>query len=306
MKFGLGVNVNETASEVVMKCGEAERLGLDSVWVSDVSVQLYAPAVAAAVAENTRKIRIGLGLISAYLHTPRHIAQSLVTLIEMYGERFELCIGPGDRDLLRRVGISLTRPEGVQRYFKDAKHQIQTMLKKEGFSCKLWLGAQGPKMLETAAYFDGVWLNYAHPNEVKWAIETVSAQRKSDMHFGIYVPSYVYRDFDPQVSKLLDISNAVVALGASDAVLQRLNLYELIKEGKHRLKEGATVKSVLQYVPSKATDLFSISKRSDKLKGYLAELSNIGVQHVVFSYPQGYSLKTITDLAIALKRQHQA
>jgi hypothetical protein len=194
----------------------------------------------------------------------------------------------------------------MQHYFKNVKLQIKTMLKKEGVSCRLWLGAQGPKMLKTAACFDGVWLNYAHPNEVKWAIETVKAHRRNDMQFGVYVPSYVYRDFDPQVGMLLEMSNAVVALGASDAVLQRLNLYELIKEGKHRLKEGATVKSVLQYVPSKATDLFSISKRSDKLKGYLAELSNIGVQHVVFSYPQGYSLKTITDLAIALKRQHQA
>lgn len=303
MKFGLTVNVNETVSEVVKKCAEAERLGLYSVWISDVSVQLYAPVVAAAVAENTRKIRIGLGLISAYLHTPRHIAQSLITLIETYGERFELCIGPGDRDLLRRVGVSLTRPEGVQRYFKDAKRQIQALMKKEGVNCRLWLGAQGPKMLETAAYFDGVWLNYAHPNEVKWAIEKVKSHGKRDMRFGVYAPSYVYRDFDPRVSKLLEISNAVVALGASDAVLRRLNLYETVKEGKHRLRQGVTVKSVLQYVPSEAMDVFSISKRSDRLKGYLAELSDIGVHYVVFSYPQNYSSKTIGDLATALKRQ---
>jgi hypothetical protein len=158
-------------------------------------------------------------------------------------------------------------------------------------------------MLETAAYFDGVWLNYAHPNEVKWAIEKVKSHGKRDMRFGVYAPSYVYRDFDPRVSKLLEISNAVVALGASDAVLRRLNLYETVKEGKHRLRQGVTVKSVLQYVPSEAMDVFSISKRSDRLKGYLAELSDIGVHYVVFSYPQNYSSKTIGDLATALKRQ---
>jgi hypothetical protein len=141
---------------------------------------------------------------------------------------------------------------------------------------------------------------------VKWAVGVVKAHRKRDMQFGVFVPSYVYCDFDPEIGKLLEISSAVVALGASDAVLRRLSLYEMVKEGKRRLKEGASVKSVLEYVPLRTVDVFSISKRSDKLKGYLAELSNIGVQHVVFSYPQGYSLKTITDLAIALKRQHQA
>ncbi|HKZ94311.1 MAG TPA: LLM class flavin-dependent oxidoreductase [Candidatus Bathyarchaeia archaeon] len=304
MKFGLGVNVNETTTEVVEKCVEAERLGIDYVWVSDVPVQLYAPAVVAAIAENTRKIRIGLGLISAYLHTPRHIAQSLVTLVETYGERFELCIGPGDRDLLRRVGVSLKHPEGVQHYFKDVKHQIKTMLKEKGIDCRLWLGAQGPKMLEAAANFDGVWLNYAHPDHVKWALETVKMHCKRSLQFGVYAPSYVYSDFDSEIGRLLEINSAVVALGASDAVLRRLNLYDLVKEGKHRLREGATMKSVINCVPSKATELFSISRPSDKLKGYLAQLSATGVQHVVFSYPQNYSLKTVRELALALKRQH--
>jgi len=64
------------------------------------------------------------------------------------------------------------------------------------------------------------------------------------------------------------------------------------------------MKSVINCVPSKATELFSISRPSDKLKGYLAQLSATGVQHVVFSYPQNYSLKTVRELALALKRQH--
>jgi alkanesulfonate monooxygenase SsuD/methylene tetrahydromethanopterin reductase-like flavin-dependent oxidoreductase (luciferase family) len=303
MRLGLAVNVNETVSEVVKKCVEAERLGLDYVWVSDAPVQLYAPVVAAAVAQSTRRIMIGLGLISAYLHTPRHIAQSLITLIKTYGERFELCIGPGDRDLLRRVGVSLTHPEGVQRYFRNVKLEVETLLKKERVTCRLWLGAQGPKMLETAAGFDGAWLNYAHPNEVKWAVETIRVHSKGDKQFGVYTPSYVYRDFNPQIHELLRISSAVVALGAADAVLRRLNLYEEIEEGKRRLKEGAAVKSLLKYISSRAMTIFAISKRSDRLKGYLAELSDIGVHHVVFSYPQNHSLETIRDLAIALKGQ---
>jgi len=74
LKFGLGVNANETITEIIEKSVEAERLEIDYVWVSDLLAQLYAPAVASAIAGKTRKIRIGLGLISPLLHTPNQIA----------------------------------------------------------------------------------------------------------------------------------------------------------------------------------------------------------------------------------------
>lgn len=301
MKFGLSVNTNETTSEIVEKCVLAERLGIDSVWVSDVPVQLFAPAVAAAVAENTRKIRIGLGLISAFLHSPNHIAQSVITLIEAYGERFELCVGPGDRNLLERAGVSTRPSTGVKHYFKDVFRQIRTLLGRKGMRCKFWLGAQGPVMLETSGFYDGVMLNYAHPEIIKWAIDRVKPRRPRDFQFGIYAPSYVYREFNPEIHKLLRMSSAVVALGASDTVLERLDLRDPMAESKHKFSQGGSVKAVLESVPNKAIDLFSISKSSAELGSYLSELSFRGVQHVVFSYPQNHSAKTVKDLAQALR-----
>ncbi len=302
MKFGLGVNTNETVSEIVKKCVLAEHLGIDYVWVSDTPTQLYAPAVAAAIAENTQRIKIGLGLISAFLHTPNHIAQSMLTLLQTYRERFELCIGPGDRILLEKAGVSMSYPEGVLIYFRNAKHQIETSLKASGVTCKLWLGAQGPKMLETAGLYDGVLLNYASPDAVQWAIERVKRKTRNTPEFGIYAPSYVYSRFDPEVRQLLRISGTVVALGASKTILKRLNLYSSVGEARRRLGQGATMKSTLDHVPEQAIKPFTIMKSSDELEGYLTELSQIGIQHVVFSYPQNHSEKTIRDLGLALRR----
>jgi len=301
MKFGLGINTDETTFEIVQKCILAERLGVDYVWVSDAPVHLFAPAVVAAVAENTRKIRIGVGLMSAFLHSPRQIVHSLVTLIETYGERFELCVGPGDRNMLKSVGVSARHPAGIKHFFEDTRRQMRTLLGKQGIDFRLWLGAQGPIMLETAGFYDGVMLNYAHPDHIKWAIERIKPIRPRGFQFGIYAPSYVYSEFDPEIHRLLRISSAVVALGASDAVLKRLDLSGLVAESKRKFSEGAPLRAVVDGVPTKAMDLFSISKSTGELGSYLAELSLLGVQHVVFSYPQNHDETTIQDLAAALK-----
>jgi len=301
LKFGLAVNANETVSEIVRKCVEAERLAINYVWVPDVPVQLYAPTVASAVAASTRKIRIGLGLLSVFLHTPVQIASSVSTLVEGYGERFELCIGPGDRNLLKRVGIHLYHPTGVTGYLLTAKNQIEKILRKNRVKCRIWLGAQGPKTLEISRFFDGVLLNYAHPDTVEWAVDKVGHMKRKDFQFGIFSSSYVYQDFDPKIFNLVRISSAIVALGASETVLESLSLREKIAEAKRRLDTGTTLAKVIGQIPQKTVELFSICEPSTELGKYLSVLSKSKIEHVVFGYPQNYSEETVKALAHALK-----
>lgn len=301
MRFGLGVNANETVQEIVKKSVEAERLGIDYVWVADVPVQRYAPTVASAIAANTKKIRIGLGLLSPFLHVSVQIANSFCTLVEAYGERFELCIGPGDRDQLKRVGISLSHPMGIGNYLSKAKNQIEKTLRKNNVKSRIWLGAQGPKMLEIAQSFDGVLLNYAQPNLIRWAIDKIGQVKRKTFHLGVYAPSYVYRDFDSNSYNLLRISSAVVALGAPKTILKRLNLHEKILEAKNKLNAGFIIESILDGIPLKTIELFSIFKSSTELEKYLSEISKMKIEYVVFGYPQNFSEKTVIELAQALK-----
>lgn len=301
MKFCLGVNANETVPEAVGKSVEAERLGLDCVWVSDAPTQRYAPTVAAAVAAKTRKIKIGLGLISPFLHSPLQIATCFRTLVEAHGERFELCIGSGDRNLLKRVGVPLFHSLGVVNYLMKAKEEITQALQKEKVDSKIWLGAQGPRMLENARHFDGILLNYAQPNLIKWAINEVGTAKDKDFEFGIFSPSYVYADYDPKIHRLLRIAGATVALGASKTILKRLELFQEVAEAKEKLEAGAMITSVMNEVSRKAVDMFSIFKNASELGEYLKEISAMGVEYVVFSYPQNHSMKTVRELAQALK-----
>jgi hypothetical protein len=66
------------------------------------------------------------------------------------------------------------------------------------------------------------------------------------------------------------------------------------------LKIGYEIESIQSYVPIEAIELFSIYKNSNELNGYLSEISKMGIENVVFGYPQNFSKVTIKDLADAL------
>ena len=108
MKWGVALNVRESMSETLRKARTADRGGIDEVWITDFPASKYAPAVAAAVAEETKSCRIGVGLVSPLLYSPTQILQFMSTLSDTYGERFDLLLGPGDKHALKKIGISHT------------------------------------------------------------------------------------------------------------------------------------------------------------------------------------------------------
>jgi len=297
--FAVGLNAYETVEEIVGKCIEAERLGLDYVWIGDSPPHLYCPSIAAAVASRTKKIRIGLGLLSPLLHAPDQISSSIITLTEAYGERFDICLGVGDRSQLSRVGVDTKLPRVWDQVLK-AKRKIARSLSACGVVTKIWLGAQGPRMLEVSKSFDGVLMNYASPRMIKWAIEKVKPDAQKDFDFGIYAPSYVYGKWRPQAYRLLRIASAVVALGAPAAVLDEFGLGKRLQRAREEHEAGLRIESVVRYVPSEVVDSFSIYTPSSKLSGYLRELGDLGISHIVFGFPQNLSKVTVRDLASAL------
>ena len=304
MKFGLALNVNETTLEVQAKSQQAERCGLDYVWISDRPSQRHAPVVASAAASATDHIRIGLGLISPFLHTPQQIASSITTLVESYGARFDLCIGPGDREELHKVGVDLDNIHHVPSRLLSSKEEISEILRKRKLETKIWLGAQGPKLLKTASSFDGVLLNYSSPEMVQWALETIQEAKGSAPELvGVFAPSYVYKDFNPEIHKILRYASATVALGASDAVLENFSLLKSMDPARRELQKRPLDKSILELIPSHIIEKFSIFKRQDELPQYIDELKRLGIRHIVFSYPQSYSAKTTKELSEALTNQ---
>jgi len=301
VKFGLSLNANDSVPTTLIKSREAERLGLDCVWLPDLPSQRYAPVVSAAVASVTHKIQIGLGLMSPFLHTPPQIASCLTTLIESYGARFDLCIGPGDRDELHRAGVDLKSISGIPQHLINSKTEISKRLSSRGLDCRIWLGAQGSRLLEISPFFDGLLLNYASPEMIEWALKTIQAHGKMPDRVGVFAPSYVHMSPEPEILRMLEFASAIVLLGASKAVLKQFSLLESVEDARRELQSKQLESSILKMLPPDLAKKFSIFKRRDELPDYLDQLQRLGVEHVVFSYPQGYSIETMKELAEGLK-----
>jgi len=86
--------------EVLDQIAWAESLGMDSVWLTEhhFTEDGYTPspfALAAAIGERTRTLRIGTNLIVAPLHNPVRLAEDAATVSLLTGGRFDLGVGQG-------------------------------------------------------------------------------------------------------------------------------------------------------------------------------------------------------------------
>ncbi len=287
MRYGIHLNSESNIDQVVQKSVEAERLGLDSVWVCDMPSQRYVPVVASAIASKTKRIRIGLGL-SPFLHTNQQIVSAFYSLIKAYGDRFELCLIPGDKNQLRTVGILRESSRGISEFLVQAKSEILTRSKNQGLSFNIGLGAQGPKTLEIAHFFDYVHLNICSPRIIEWAMNEIQKIVGREIQIGIFAPSYVYTVYDHALYKLLRSSSVAIILGASKRFLKIFGFYRELVGSRDK-------------IPQNIIDEFSISMPSQKLKDYLSKIESLGIKSTVFSYPQDYSIDTIRDLAKSLR-----
>jgi len=101
---GTGLDHGETLRESIDQVVHAERVGLDSVWVSEHHfheshfVGSVAP-YAAAMVQATTRITVGLGLALAPLHDPIRMAEDAAFLDVLSGGRFILGLGLGYRDI---------------------------------------------------------------------------------------------------------------------------------------------------------------------------------------------------------------
>ncbi|MEM2510370.1 MAG: LLM class flavin-dependent oxidoreductase [Candidatus Methanomethylicia archaeon] len=300
LKYGLSINPHETIQKIVEKSIEMEKLSFDYVWVTDTSLKSDFYTVASIIAEKTSNIRIGIGLLSPLLYTSSQIAKNIIMLTKQYGDRFELCIGPGDRGQLKRVGIQLSKVKRIPELLLRVEWEINVSFKQEKLEIPIWLGAQGPRMLRIAKFFHGVLLNYADLELIKWAVKEMDLPYSHSVQIGIYAPSYVYTCKDKQLYDLLKLSSITVALGTVKSVLERIGLYEEILKIKRELRSGVALKDIVNIVPEEVIEKFSIHMPSNTLKNYLLKLKEIGIKHVVFGYPQNISKETIRTLMLSI------
>ena len=122
----------KTLEESVTRAVTAEKLGLESVWTSQLPDARDTSLVLAAYAHATQRIRFGTGVLPIYTRHPTAMVQMAATLDEMSGGRFILGIGISHKVTVESMwGLHLDSPVDAMREYLDI---VRTSLRDGGCS----------------------------------------------------------------------------------------------------------------------------------------------------------------------------
>ncbi|MGM7700074.1 LLM class flavin-dependent oxidoreductase [Microbacterium sp. A84] len=122
---------------ILEACEEVERLGADSVWLTEHhgfdDVYLPQPLVyTAAVAARTSRVRIGTAAVSALFRHPRHLTEEAAVVDAISGGRLDLGIGASNRPAEDQMFGSSA--EAKVRRTVDVAEQIRALVGEESLT----------------------------------------------------------------------------------------------------------------------------------------------------------------------------
>lgn len=294
MEWGIAINLRESVSEIVEKAVVADEGGIQTIWLTDFPATRFSPALASVVAENTEHCRIGLGLLSPLIYSPSHIVQMITTLIDTHGTGFDLLLGPGDRTKLGEIGVS----------YGSISTLVDRMIKsvvsiREGLSehpeCRIFMGAQGPKMIKASTCSDGVLLNYSDPEMIQWAM-SVLKERPENFLLGVFPPSLIGISKACEEQMSIKTSAAIVALGLSRSIMKQFGLLKDLQPALRMMKKQGLTEEVVGMIDQKILDRFSFCGNNGSVIDRLMEYQRVEVDMIVFGPPQGATLGGVNSL----------
>ena len=111
-------NAVRTLDESVLRAKEAERLGYESVWVTQLPDARDAAVLLAAYAAATQWVRLGTGVLPIYTRHPSAMAQMAASLDELSAGRFILGIGVSHKVTVEGMwGLTLEHPADAMREY---------------------------------------------------------------------------------------------------------------------------------------------------------------------------------------------
>jgi len=237
--FGIEFVPDESVLKIGYMAKLAEEADFKNIWITDHYNNRDVWSTLAVLSMMTNRIKLGTGVTNPYTRNVAITASSIASINELSGGRAVLGIGPGDKATFDKMGIEWDKP--LTRV-KEAVSAIRAFLAREqvnqaGFKgaqmafgagkIPIYIGAQGPKMLELAGGIaDGVLINASHPDDFKFAVPVIrqgarEAGRKPE---DVQVCAYASFSADKDQAKAVNASKIVVAFivaGSPQNVLER-------------------------------------------------------------------------------------
>ena len=110
MTLSIGLSVDPADPDWLELAGEAERIGVDSLWVAEFwAYDAFTPL--AAIAARTQRVRLATGIAQLGARTPAMLAMSAMSLQHLSGGRFILGIGTSGPQVMEGWhGVDFSRP----------------------------------------------------------------------------------------------------------------------------------------------------------------------------------------------------
>jgi len=319
VKFGIEFVPREPYWKIVYYAIQAERGGFSNLWVTDHfnNRNVYVTLTAAAI--YTNKITFGPGVTNPYMVNPVFTAQAVATLNEVVPGRVVLGIGAGDKTTLESVGVEMQKPLAAIQEAVDIFRKItigeNVVYKGEVFKTAgakflfkpkgripVYVGAQGPKMLELAGRIgDGVLINACHPKDVEYAVNCVKdgvrqAGKKLDqVDVAAYTSFSVHEDIKKANKAAVPVVSFIVA-GSPPQLLERHGI-DVKKAGeiKEALKANDWGRAFSGVTPE-MINAFSVCGTPDMCIERITELLKSGISQFVVGSPIGTNVREAINL----------
>jgi len=319
IKFGIEFVPREPYWKIVYYAIQAEKGGFSNLWITDHfnNRNVYVTLTTAAI--YTNKITFGPGVTNPYLVNPIFTAQAIATLNELAPGRVVLGIGAGDKTTLESVGVEMAKPltaiqeaidifrrivSGESVVYKGEVFKIAgaSFLFKPKGRIPVYVGAQGPKMLELAGKIgDGVLINACHPKDVEYAVNCVKegirqAHKKLDeVDVAAYTSFSVHEDMKKATKAAVPVVSFIVA-GSPSILLERHKI-DLKKANEIRgaLKANDWGRA-FEAVTSEMIEAFSICGTPEMCIERIALLLKSGISQFVVGSPIGSNVREAIDL----------
>lgn len=306
MKFGIEFVPNQPLDEITKLVKLAEDVGFEYAWITDHYNNKNVYETLALLAANTETIKIGPGVTNPYVRSPAIAASAIATIDEISNGRATFGIGPGDKATFDALGIEWTKPVST---IKSAIADINTLLaggKTEAGAAlggvkavqehiPIYMGAQGPKMLETAGLIaDGVLINASNPKDYEAAMpmikKGIDAAGGKEFDVGAYTATSIGADSEA-AKNAAKIVVAFIAAGSPPQVIERHGLPEGFNEKMGGFLAKGDFGGAIGAVTEEALDAFSVCGTPDEFIPKIEALADMGVTQYIAGSPVGKNVE---------------
>ncbi|MEU6052780.1 TIGR03842 family LLM class F420-dependent oxidoreductase [Streptomyces xanthochromogenes] len=304
MDFGLVLQTDPPAAQVVSLMKRAERNGFRYGWTFDSAVLWQEPFVIySQILANTRRLTVGPMVTNPGTRTWEVTASTFATLNDMYGNRTVCGIGRGDSAMrvagrkpntLARLGeaIGVIRDLAEGREADVDGQRLRLPWVKDG-RLPVWMAAYGPKALALAGEkADGFILQLADPFLTEWMVKAVrkaatdAGRDPASITICVAAPAYVGEDlahareqcrwFGGMVGN--HVADLVSRYGEhSGLVPEALTEYIKQRQGYDYSHHGRTGNPDTAFVPDEIVDRFCLLGTAEQHIAKLRELKALGV-----------------------------